>query len=514
MLTKQKIQKLLSQNITELQPNEIPHFNELKNIQIATDRIIKAIKNNEKIVVVGDYDVDGVTSSTIINQFFNKINYPIEIIIPDRFNDGYGLTAKLMDKIECNLLITVDNGISSYDAGKICKKRGIDLIITDHHTPTYPLPDAYTIIDPKQKDETFPFTEICGAEVAWYLCASINKSLDAKIDMREFLDILVLAIIADVMPLNHINRILVKMGLARLAKSNKPFAVILREALNKSYFNSEDIAFSIAPRLNSAGRMKHAKIAFNFLNSTSVEEARKYYSILNDTNEERKEIEKNITKLCIEKNQNENFIIAVGDFHEGVIGIVASRLVHHYKLPAIVFSDNGNVLKGSGRSLGDVNLYQLIDKCRKYTLGFGGHKLACGLSIEKKDLENFTKKINEETKKLPKEYFYLDEFILGELPLSECDFELLEILDSFEPYGEGNPRPKFSAIVKIEHIRNLKDNHYKLIVSQNGVYKDAIIFRYDGEFYDECEIIFTINKNEFNGNINIQLLIDKIVSVL
>ena len=512
MLTKQKIKELLSKNITELKPNEIPHFNELKNIQIATNRIIQAINNKEKIIVVGDYDVDGVTASTIMNQFFNKINYPIEIIIPDRFNDGYGLTAKLMDKINCDVLITVDNGISSYEAGEICKKRGIDLIITDHHTPTYPLPEAYTIIDPKQNDETFPFPEICGAEVAWYLCASLNKSLNSKIDMREFLDVLVLAIIADVMPLNHINRILVKMGLSRLAKSQKPFAVILREALNKNYFTSEDVAFSIAPRLNSAGRMKHANIAFNFLNSTSLEEARKYFSILNETNEERKEIEKNITKLCIEKNQNENFIIAVGDFHEGVIGIVASRLVHHYKLPAIVFSDNGDILKGSGRSLGDVNLYELIDSCRELTIGFGGHKLACGLSIKKEDLEQFSQKINQKTSLLPKEYFYLDEFILGELPLSECDFELLEILESFEPCGEGNPKPKFISKVNIEHIRNLKDNHYKLIVSQNGIYKDAIIFRYDGEFRDKCEIVFTLNKNEFNGNVNIQLMLEKIIN--
>jgi len=512
MLTKQKIKQLLSQNIIEIKPSEIPHFEKLKNIQIATNRIITAIKKNEKIVVVGDYDVDGVTASTIVNQFFKKINYPIEVIIPNRFEDGYGLTSKLMDKIDkCDVLITVDNGISSYEAAKICKQRNIDLIITDHHTPTYPLPEAYTIIDPKQKDETFPFIEICGAEVAWYLCASLNKSLNTNIDMRDFLDYLVLAIIADVMPLNHINRVLVKMGLSLLSKSQKPFAIILKEALNKNYFNSEDIAFAIAPRLNSAGRMKHAKIAFDFLNSETLEEARRYYSILNDTNEERKEIEKNITKLCIESNQNKNFIIAVGDFHEGVVGIVASRLVHHYKLPAIVFSENGEILKGSGRSLGDVNLYNLIDKCREYTLGFGGHKLACGLSIPKENLNEFTQKINHETTKIPKESFYLEEFILGELPLSECDFELLEILESFEPYGEGNPRPKFSAVVKIENIRNLKDNHYKLIVSQNGIYKDAIIFRYDGEFKEECEIIFTVNKNEFNGNINIQLMIDKIL---
>jgi len=512
MLNKQTIKQLLSKNIIDIQPNEIPHFEQLKNIDIATNRIIKAIKNNEKIVLVGDYDVDGVTASTIVNQFFKQINYPIKIIIPDRFKDGYGLTPKIMDKIDkCDVLITVDNGISSYEAAQICKQRNIDLIITDHHTPTYPLPETYTIIDPKQKDETFPFIEICGAEVAWYLCASINKNLNTKIDMREFLDILVLAIIADVMPLNHINRILVKMGLLKLSKSNKPFAIILKEALNKNYFNSEDIAFNIAPRLNSAGRMKHAKIAFDFLNSENIEEARKYYSILNETNEQRKEIEKNITKLCIESNQNENFIIAVGDFHEGVVGIVASRLVHHYKLPAIVFSDNGEILKGSGRSLGDVNLYKLIDSCKEFTLGFGGHKLACGLSIPKENLDKFTQKINNETAKISKENFYLEEFILGELPLSECDFELLEILESFEPYGEGNPKPKFKAKIKIENIRNLKDNHYKLIISQNNIYKDAIIFRYDGEFKEKCEIIFTLNKNEFNGNVNIQLMIDKIL---
>jgi len=512
MLTKQKIKKLLSEKIVELSPKNIYHFSLLKNIDKATNRIIKAINNNEKIVIVGDYDVDGVTSSTIMNQFFKKIDYPIEIIIPDRFEDGYGLTAKLMDRINCDVLITVDNGISSYEAAIICKKRNIDLIITDHHTPTYPLPEAYTIIDPKQKDETFPFKEICGAEVAWYLCASLNSTLNTKIDMREFLDYLVLAIVADVMPLNDLNRVLVKMGLSKLAKSQKSFAIILREALNKEIFNSEDIGFNIAPRLNSAGRIKHAKIAFDFLNAENIEIARKLYSQLNETNDYRKEIEKEISEICINNNENEHFIVASGEFHEGVIGIVASRLVHHYKLPAIVFSKKGDILKGSGRSLGDVNLYELINECKEFVEGFGGHKLACGLAIKKENLEKFTKKINFLTSKLPKESFFLEEFILGELSLSECDFELLDILKEFEPYGEANPKPKFKAKVKIENIKNLKDNHYKLIVSQNGVYKDAIIFRYDGEFSDEMEIVFTLNENSWNGNTNIQLMIEKFIN--
>ena len=512
MLTKQKIKQLLSSNIIEIKPSEIPHFEKLKNLDVAVNRITKAIHNKEKIVLVGDYDVDGVTASTIVYQFFKKIDYPIQIIIPNRFEDGYGLTPKIMDKIDkCDVLITVDNGISSYEASEICKKRNIDLIITDHHTPTYPLPEAFCIVNPKQKDETFPFVEICGAEIAWYLCAGLNKKLNTKIDMREFLDYLVLAIIADVMPLTHMNRILVKMGLSKLSKSDKPFGLVLKEFFNQDYFSSEDIAFNIAPRLNSAGRIESAMNAFNFLNASTPQQAREYFDILNQTNNYRKDLEKEITKICIESNQNNDFIIASGAFHEGVVGIVASRLVHHFHKPAIVFSEKDGVLKGSGRSLGDVHLYELIDKCREFTIGFGGHKLACGLSIYKKDLEKFKEKINQETKKLPKEYFYLDEFILGEIPLSECDFELLNILKSFEPYGEGNPKPKFKSKVKIENIRNLKDNHFKLIVSQNGVYKDGIIFRYDGEFYEECEIIFGLSENNFNGNSNIQLMIEKII---
>jgi single-stranded-DNA-specific exonuclease len=511
MLTKQKIKDILSSKIIDISPGEIPHFDQLKNIDIATNRIIKGIENNEKIVIVGDYDVDGVVSSTIINQFFRQIKYPIEVVIPNRFEDGYGLSAQLIEKLpSCDLIITVDNGISSYEAAKMCKKMGIDLIITDHHTPTYPLPDAYCIVDPKQKDETFPFVEICGAEVVWYLCASLNKALNTNIDMREFFDYLVLAIIADVMPLNHLNRVLVKMGLARLSKSQKPFAVVLREFFNKDYFTSEDVGFAIAPRINSAGRMEDARLAYLFLNSDDLVSARKYFDILNQTNNTRKEIEKEIIQTALSTTNQHHFIVVSGEFHEGVIGIVASRLVHHYGLPAIVFSQKDGILKGSGRSLGDVDIYDIISKHKELLEGFGGHKLACGLSIKKENLDKFIEKINNHTALLPKEYFYFDDFVMGQLPLSECDFELIEILKQFEPYGHANPKPKFRSVVKIENVRNLKDNHFKLILAQNGVYKDGIIFGYDGEFPQKCEIIFSVNENNFNGNTNIQLMIEKI----
>ena len=509
-LTKLDIKKILSDKIIELKPSQIPHFSKLKNIEIATERVVKAIKNREKICLVSDYDVDGVVSATIVYQFFKQIDYPIDIIIPNRFNDGYGLTPKILDRVDATLLITADNGISSYEAATLCKNRGIDLIITDHHTPTYPLPEAYTIIDPKQKGETFPFVDICGAEVVWYLMASLNSALNSGIDMRNFLDYLVLAIIADVMPLNHINRILVKMGLSKLSKSNKPFAQILRSFFRQNYFSSEDIAFNIAPRLNSAGRMDDAIIAFNFLNADEVVKSRFYFDKLQEKNELRKEIERDITDFCIKSYKNEKCIVVVGDFHEGVIGIVASRLVHKYKVPAIVFSEKGDILKGSGRSLGDVHLYQLIEKCKNFTLGFGGHKLACGLTIHKNDFTLFKEMINREVEKIAPENFFFEEFILGEIELKECDFELVDIIEEFEPYGEANPRPKFKAKVKIDTIRNLKDNHYKLILSQNGVYKEGIIFRYNDSFPEEAEIIFTIHQNEFNGNRNIVLRIERI----
>ena len=413
-----------------------------------------------------------------------------------------------MEQIDnCDLIITADNGISSYEAAEICKQREIDLIITDHHTPSYPLPDAYTIINPKQKDDKFSFSEICGAEVAWYFMASINSFLKTNIDMKEFLEYLVLAIIADIMPLTHLNRTLVKMGLSRFKKSTKPFVIILKEKLNKNSFKSEDIAFLVAPLLNSAGRMSDADLAFKFLNSKNIETATKYFNKLNDINQKRKETEKEITHLCIKDNTPSNIVIAYGPFHEGVLGIVAAKLVNHFKLPAIVFNNEKEILKGSGRSLGDINLYELLENCQEYLVNFGGHKLACGVSIKKENIEKFRTKIDKEIEKLPKKSFYLEDNILGEIPLKECDFELLDILEQFEPFGEGNPKPTFKAKVKIKTIKNLKNNHFKLIVSQNEIIKEAIIFGYNGEFQEEMEIVFNVKENNFNGNRKIQLLL-------
>ncbi|AZV45951.1 single-stranded-DNA-specific exonuclease RecJ [Nautilia sp. PV-1] len=515
MLTKEKIKQILSNRIEELSSSNLPHYSLLSDIDKAAERIIKAIKNNEKIVIVGDYDVDGVSSSAIMKLFFDFLEYSAEIVIPDRFEDGYGLTPKLLERIEADLIITVDNGITSFEAAEICKERDIDLIITDHHTPLinekksdskFKLPDAYAVVNPKTSPD-FPFKEICGAEVAWYLCAAVKNSLKVKIDLREYLDILCIAIIADVMPLTHMNRTLVNMGLKRLNGALKPFSKALKRFFNKD-FSSEDIAFQIAPRLNAAGRMAHANTAYEFLTSTDENRAFDLLMELDGLNNLRKETEKEAVESI--DVDNESFIVVKGDYHEGVVGIIASRLVYKYKKPAIVLSKKDGMLKGSGRSLGNIDIFALVNECSEILEGFGGHKMACGLSLKEDNFTLFKQAVNEKIVKYSDEDFFIEDYVLGELPFSEIDIELLDILKSFEPYGEGNPKPKFTAAAKIEHIQNLKENHFKLILSQDDIVLPAVIFRYDGEFDEFIKFKFSVNENSYYGR-SVQLMIEEIL---
>ncbi|MEO1937940.1 MAG: single-stranded-DNA-specific exonuclease RecJ, partial [Sulfurimonas sp.] len=356
-ITKSDLYEILSSRFREEKKlSHIPNPSLLHDADRAAKRIADAIKNGQKITLVGDYDVDGVSSTAIMVDFFRQIPYPLEAIIPNRFHDGYGLNPSVLERIsnDCELIITVDNGISAIEAGKICKERGIDLIITDHHTPSERLPEAYAIVDPKLKECSYPFKEICGAEVAWLLLALVKKELALQIDMRQFLDILAIAIIADIMPLVDINRTLVKEGLKLISISNRPASVIIRDFLNKSNITSEDIAFQIAPRINSAGRLEDASIALEFFTAPDTATAYKQFELLGQLNELRKETEAQTTKEAIEAVRQEDSIIVVAgeDWHEGVVGIAASRLVDKFERPAIVLSINEAGAKGSARSIG------------------------------------------------------------------------------------------------------------------------------------------------------------------
>jgi len=500
--------------------SQIPNPLLLQDADKAAKKIADAIRENKKITLVGDYDVDGVSSTAIMVDFFRQIPYPLEAIIPNRFADGYGVSPSVLERIDTDLVITVDNGISAIEASKICKERDIELIITDHHTPGDALPQAFAIVDPKLESCEYPFKEICGAQVAWLLLALVKKELRLNIDMKQFLDILAIAIIADIMPLIDINRTLVKEGLKLLMTSNRPSSIIIRDFLNKSKITSEDIAFQIAPRLNSAGRLEDASIALDFFTAQDTHAAFKQFELLGQLNDLRKETEAQTTKNAIDAvDETDSIIIVAGeDWHEGVVGIVASRLVDKFGKPAIVLSIKNGVAKGSARSIGEVSIYELIKASEQLLTKFGGHKMAAGLGLEEENIAAFREAINLTASKLDPKDFLPKETLAGIVNTQDIDMELLSILESFEPYGEANPQPKFfiqdAEVVSVKLMGSDK-SHSRIEVRQNQFDRktiELIAFRMVFEMPSDRKIScsYSITKNEFNGRVSPQLLVNKI----
>jgi len=523
-LSKARLHEILSQRFSTgyKKLSDIPNPALLHDGIKSAKRIAQAIHNNEKIYIVGDYDVDGVTSTALMIEFFKAIGYPVEATIPNRFTDGYGVSEKIIDRIEADVVITVDNGINAFGAAEACKKRGIDLIITDHHTPASTLPDAFTIIDPKLDGCEYPFKDICGAQVAWLLMGLIKKEIGSSVNLSQFLDLLCLAIVADVMPLNDINRTLVIKGLEQMSISMRPCMVIIRDMLAKKQLSAEDIAFQIAPRVNSAGRMEDASYALAFLNAEDENTAYKQYELLNQLNQIRKSTEAEATEHAINQvNPDDNIIVVSHEgWHEGVVGIVASRLVQRFGKPAIVLSIENGIAKGSARSIGEISIYELIKAQEGLLEKFGGHKMAAGLGLQEKNIAFFKTAINKAAQSIPAKDYIPQEEILGEIDSAFIDFELLDILEQFEPFGEANPRPRFLAnAAKIISVRRLgkEKEHAKvelqLCPGDTQTY-DLMYFRCDEELRagEEISCSYTLNKNVFNGRTSIQLMLDRIIS--
>ncbi len=521
-LNKQKLYELLSLRFDaqDKKLSQIPNPALLQDAPSAAKKITQAIKENKKITLVGDYDVDGVSSTAIMVDFFRQIPYPLEAIIPNRFRDGYGVSPNILERIDTDLVITVDNGISAIEAAKICKERDIELIITDHHTPGDILPEAFAIVDPKLSSCEYPFKEICGAQVAWLLLALVKKELNLSIDMKQFLDILAIAIIADIMPLVDINRTLVKEGLKLLMTSNRPSSIIIRDFLDKSNITSEDIAFQIAPRLNSAGRLEDASIALDFFTAIDTNAAYKQFELLGKLNDLRKDTEKQTTLNAIDKvNENDKIIVVSGEgWHEGVVGIVAARLVDKFGKPAIVLSIKNGIAKGSARSIGEVSIYELIKANEQLLTKFGGHKMAAGLGLLEENIAAFREAINASALSLNPEDFIPKEQTVGVFSTQEIDLELLDLLESFEPFGEANPRPSFllenAEVVSIKLMGSDK-SHSRIEVKQfphDRKTVELIAFRTVFEMPQDKKITcsYTVAKNEFNNRVSAQLLVNKI----
>ncbi len=518
ILNKEKIYSILYKrhNGEFLTLKHLPLPHTFKDMQRAVRRIVEAVKFNQKIVLIGDYDVDGVVATTIMREFFQAINYPLEWIIPNRFRDGYGISKTVIDRIEADLIITVDNGIAAVEAAQICKERGIDLIITDHHTIPPELPEAYAIINQKQSSCKFKYKEICGAQIAWYLAAALAKEFGIKFDTKELLSLVSLAIVADIMPLNGINRVMLIAGLEYLKRSSRPFVKALKDKEMLKRLNSETVGYYLAPLINSAGRLKDASIASDFLFTKDIEEAKAILDELISYNQERKNIERQITKEALKQVKPSDKIAIVWgrEWNEGVVGIVAARVSSYKKIPALALNCKEGICKGSGRSWGECDLYKLVDSAREYLDKFGGHKAAIGLSFKEEKLPLIKSLLNIKASQICSSD-YKDSSILGILPFEHIDFELIEILEKFEPYGEANPKPKFiTKAVEVLDVKEIGENqeHKRYRLKEGNRVLTALEFKSQNSpgIGDKIDITYTISKNIFNNNIYINLYIEEI----
>ena len=498
---------------------DLPQPDNFKDIKKATLRIVEAIKNDETINIVGDYDVDGVVSTTIIVEFFNSLGVEVNYIIPNRFTHGYGVSAKILESIYDGIIITVDNGISAYEAATICKKRGLDLIITDHHTVGEKLPDAYAIVNPKQHDCTFPFKEICGAQVAWYLCAMIKKELNAKVDLMVYFDLLALAIVADVMPMKSLNALMVKRGLKAIEQSNRPAFLSIKEQFSIRSVNEEDIGFKIAPLINCAGRMEDASLALEFLLSYDTFEANECLEVLIQLNDMRKQEQLTIFQDAKAQVNSDDEVIVVYShkWNEGIIGIVASKLSETYKKPTFVFAINGDIAKGSSRS-NSVHLYNLISQCSHNLIGFGGHKGAAGLSINKNDLEEFKNSLNSAIKNGLIDVQKQQSSAIGNIKLNSVDDNMYNTINFFRPFGLENEMPSFIfSDVRLVDVKKMGKNKEftKLVVcDETNINIEVVIFvdfNENIQVGDKISFVATMSKNEFRGNISYNLMFKELL---
>lgn len=415
----------------------LPHPFELANLKEGATLIAQAIKQEKSILIVGDYDADGIFSTALMVLFFKQIGVKnFSYVIPNRFKDGYGISIPLIERYEADLIMTVDNGITATEVAQYCKINHQTLIITDHHTPKDTLPDAL-IINPQASG--FIQKEICGCFVAWYLCAGIKQVLDLKLNLTPFLELVGIPTISDVMPLVSLNRIILKKALSLFSQPSFVFSNFLLQKYKN--IDEETIGFFIAPLINASGRMGQTEIALNFILSSSFEEAQEYYEKLQALNIERKMIQANLQAQAQQfLLSSSDCVIAYGqDWHEGVLGVLCGKLMEAHQKPAFVLTLKEGYYQGSGRAPQGISLLKSLENLT-HLCEFGGHHKALGIKIAQDNLQNFINSFISYS--FEDENEHLSDF--GEISPTLLNPEILEILKLYAPYGEGNPAPYFS----------------------------------------------------------------------
>ena len=498
-----------------------------KGMDITVDRILQAINNKEKILIYGDYDVDGITSTTVLKKYLQERGGIVNTYIPNRLNEGYGLNKEAIKKIKemgTDLIITVDCGISGIEEVKYAKELGIEVIVTDHHEVGEVLPDALAVIDAKRKDNTYPFNLLAGVGVVFKVIQAISIKLNLKAEeYLKYLDLVCVGTISDIVPLEGENRTIAKLGLMLIRVTKN---VGLRELIKSSGYkeiDSNTISFGVAPRINACGRMGHEEEALKLFLAETKEEALEVTKKLNEYNTLRQNTEKAIyedavSKIEKENIENKNSIVVGGyNWHHGVIGIVSSKVTEKYYKPSILLCFEDGIAKGSGRSIQGFDLYEGLTKCSEFLDKFGGHAMAVGLTLIKENFENFKdkfEKIAEEANiKEMVPTIYIDE----EIKLKDISMDLVKSLSVLEPFGEANKVPLFLIKnLKIDSIRALSEGrHLKLSLRDESVVINAIGFDIGNlaEEYkigDKIDVVGTLEINSFNGFSSIQINIKDI----
>lgn len=498
----------------------------MKDMDKAVSRIENAIKNQENILVFGDYDVDGTTAVSLVSSYLKSYYPNVATYIPDRYAEGYGVSFKGIDFAEDNgfsLIIALDCGIKSIDHVAYAKERNIDFIICDHHRPGVFLPDAVAVLDPKRDDCSYPYDELCGCGIGFKLIQALGGTRNQTIDdLIPYLDLVATAIAADIVPMTGENRVLAYFGLQVINSEPRSGIKALVHQLKKKVLDITDVVFVIAPRINAAGRIKHGNHAVALLSEYNFEQAQQFASEIENYNSERKELDKQITKealLQIEENkEKEQFstVVFQEDWHKGVIGIVASRLIETYYRPTLVFTKSGDKYAASARSVKGFDVYNALESCSEHLEQFGGHMYAAGMTLKPEKYQHFKaafENVVEQT--IPPELLIPEISIDAEIDFAEITPKLTRILKQFEPFGPQNMTPVFLT-------KNVKDTgygkpmgkeeeHLKLFVRQQesegmpaigfglGNKKDIVSHK------KPFDVVYSIDENEWNEKVSLQL---------
>ena len=455
----------------------------MKDCDIACERISEVIQNKERIMILGDYDVDGTCGVSMFYLFMKKFGLEQEYYIPDRITEGYGISFQSIDYAKENnikLIVAIDCGITAYDKVEYAKTLGIDFIICDHHQPPEKIPEALAVMDPLRTDDNYPFKYLCGTGVAFKLVQAVSNKLDRPDIPAALIDLVAVATASDIVPLRDENRIIVKEGFEAMNSKPRLSLKILIESskLQIGNLTTSNIVFTVAPRINAVGRLGDAKRAVELLTCEDNEKIKEFAFVLNDENQNRREIDKTITddafRMFEEINSFKNrssIVIYNEDWHPGVIGIVAARLVEKYNLPTIVLTKVNGVAKGSARSINTFNIYEALKDCQDQLIQFGGHFHAAGLEIEIDMIDEFRESFNDLAKeRITKEQLIPEIEVDAEVTFEELTPKLIQILSFFEPYGPENMTPVFKTknvevVDKVyfteksnTHIFKVKDN--------------------------------------------------------